>query len=199
MAPLGLHLARPWQVVVAGPPNVGKSSLINALAGYPRAIVHWAPGTTRDAVTVETVLDGWPVELCDTAGLRTAGDAVERAGIELARRKMAQAEPGPLGLRSQSALVRAGRCLVCRVPWGADRIQQERFAAGWGTPSPPTPLPRGERGAIGIAAGGSARQRDPGGRHRRVIEGDRGPPGPAPAAARRGRARCPIPNKTKMR
>ncbi|MGD0897271.1 MAG: GTPase [Thermoguttaceae bacterium] len=92
MAPVGLHLVHPWQVVVAGSPNVGKSSLINALAGYPRSIVHSAPGTTRDAVTVETVLDGWPVELCDTAGLRTAGDAVERAGIELARRRMARAD-----------------------------------------------------------------------------------------------------------
>ncbi|MGA2065627.1 MAG: GTPase [Thermoguttaceae bacterium] len=89
---VGLHLVRPWQVVVAGPPNVGKSSLINALAGYPRAIVHRAPGTTRDAVTAETVLDGWPVELCDTAGLWDAADAVERAGIEVARRKMAQAD-----------------------------------------------------------------------------------------------------------
>jgi tRNA modification GTPase len=92
LAPLGLHLVRPWQVVVAGPPNVGKSSLINALAGYPRAIVHWAPGTTRDALTAPTVLDGWPVELCDTAGLRAGGEAVERAGMELARRKMAQAD-----------------------------------------------------------------------------------------------------------
>jgi tRNA modification GTPase len=91
-APVGRHLIRPWQVVVAGPPNVGKSSLVNALAGYPRAIVHRAPGTTRDAVTAETILDGWPVELCDTAGLRDAGDAVERAGIELAGRRMAQAD-----------------------------------------------------------------------------------------------------------
>jgi tRNA modification GTPase len=91
-APVGRHLIRPWQVVVAGPPNVGKSSLVNALAGYPRAIVHRAPGTTRDAVTAETIWDGWPVELCDTAGLRDAGDAVERAGIELAGRRMAQAD-----------------------------------------------------------------------------------------------------------
>jgi tRNA modification GTPase len=71
---------------------VGKSSLVNALAGYPRAIVHRAPGTTRDAVTAETILDGWPVEVCDTAGLRDAGDAVERAGIELAGRRMSQAD-----------------------------------------------------------------------------------------------------------
>jgi tRNA modification GTPase len=91
-APLGRHLTQPWQVVIAGSPNVGKSSLINALAGYQRAIVHPAPGTTRDLVTVQTALDGWPVELCDTAGLHAGGDPVERAGIELARRRLAAAD-----------------------------------------------------------------------------------------------------------
>ena len=89
---LGLHLTRPWSVVLAGRPNVGKSSLMNALAGYGRAIVHPAPGTTRDAVAMTTAIDGWPVELCDTAGLRATGDAVERAGIERARERLAQAD-----------------------------------------------------------------------------------------------------------
>ena len=91
-APLGLHLVQPWRIVVAGQPNVGKSSLINAMAGYQRAIVHAAPGTTRDVVTVQTAVDGWPVELSDTAGLHAGGDAVERAGIELARREMVVAD-----------------------------------------------------------------------------------------------------------
>jgi tRNA modification GTPase len=91
-APLGRHLATPWRVVVAGRPNVGKSSLINAVAGYQRSIVHAMPGTTRDAVTLETAIDGWPVELCDTAGLGTGGDQIEAAGIELARQKMAGAD-----------------------------------------------------------------------------------------------------------
>jgi tRNA modification GTPase len=90
--PLGRHLTQPWQVVVAGAPNVGKSSLINALVGYKRAIVHSMPGTTRDLVTVQTAVDGWPVELCDTAGLRAGGNAVERAGIELARQRLATAD-----------------------------------------------------------------------------------------------------------
>lgn len=91
-AKLGERLTRPWSVVLAGRPNVGKSSLMNALAGYSRAIVHHAPGTTRDAIAVGTAIDGWPVELCDTAGLRTTGDSVERAGIERAEQRLAQAD-----------------------------------------------------------------------------------------------------------
>jgi tRNA modification GTPase len=89
---LGRRLTRPWRVVVAGGPNVGKSSLVNALAGYGRAIVDPMPGTTRDAVAAATAIDGWPVELCDTAGLREADDAIERAGVELAREHLAQAD-----------------------------------------------------------------------------------------------------------
>jgi tRNA modification GTPase len=88
----GLHLVHPWQVVVAGRPNVGKSSLINAIAGYQRAIVHDLPGTTRDIVSIQTALDGWPVEICDTAGLRASDDTIERAGIELAQGKIAAAD-----------------------------------------------------------------------------------------------------------
>jgi tRNA modification GTPase len=82
---LGQHLTTPWKVVLAGLPNVGKSSLANALLGYDRAIVHHAPGTTRDVVTAATAIDGWPIELADTAGLRAGGDTLEVAGMELAR------------------------------------------------------------------------------------------------------------------
>ena len=89
---LGRHLVEPWRVVLAGRVNVGKSSLINALAGYDRSIVHSTPGTTRDAVTLVTAIDGWVVELCDTAGLRAGGDALERAGIERAQQRLARAD-----------------------------------------------------------------------------------------------------------
>ena len=89
---LGRHLASPWQVVLAGPPNAGKSSLINALVGYQRAIVHAAPGTTRDAVTAATAMEGWAVELCDTAGFRSGELPVEQAGIALARERLAAAD-----------------------------------------------------------------------------------------------------------
>jgi tRNA modification GTPase len=88
-ANVGLHLAKPWRVVL---PNVGKCSLINALVGYERAIVHAAPGTTRDIVTALTALEGWPVELADTAGLRVGDEPLEAAGIELARRQAAEAD-----------------------------------------------------------------------------------------------------------
>jgi tRNA modification GTPase len=91
-AELGLHLTRPWQVVIAGRPNVGKSSLINALVGYRRAIVFDQPGTTRDVVTASTVIDGWPVSLSDTAGLHHANDELEVAGIELAKERLVNAD-----------------------------------------------------------------------------------------------------------
>jgi tRNA modification GTPase len=92
-ANFGLHLTQPWRVVLAGRPNVGKSSLINALVGYQRSIVFDEPGTTRDVVTAETALDGWPIQFADTAGLRDVdADDLESAGIELARRQLDEAD-----------------------------------------------------------------------------------------------------------
>lgn len=91
-ADLGFHLTKPWQVVIAGQPNVGKSSLINALVGFERAIVYDQPGTTRDVVTATTAVEGWPIELSDTAGLHQTDDAIESAGIELARERLEAAD-----------------------------------------------------------------------------------------------------------
>lgn len=88
----GLHLTVPWRVTLYGPPNVGKSSLVNALVGYGRSIVHDQPGTTRDVVTAQTAIDGWPVQLSDTAGLRYATDEVEAAGIARAYADLAAAD-----------------------------------------------------------------------------------------------------------
>ena len=91
-ADFGLHLTQPWNVVLTGRPNVGKSSLINRLLGYERAIVFDQPGTTRDAVTADTALEGWPVRLIDTAGLRDTAEELEAAGIALARQRLATAD-----------------------------------------------------------------------------------------------------------
>src|SRR5262249_38121947 len=81
----GRHLIEPWKVAIAGPPNAGKSSLLNALAGFSRSVVSPIPGTTRDAVSVSLAFDGWPVEVVDTAGLRESPDVVEREGVDRAR------------------------------------------------------------------------------------------------------------------
>ena len=88
----GLHLSTPWSLVLTGRPNVGKSSLINALLGYQRAIVFDEPGTTRDVVTGETAFDGWPVVLADTAGMRGGAGELEAAGIALARERLRTAD-----------------------------------------------------------------------------------------------------------
>jgi tRNA modification GTPase len=84
-ARVGRHLVEPWKVAIAGAPNAGKSSLLNALAGFSRSVVSPIPGTTRDAVSVSLAFEGWPVELVDTAGLREAPDALEREGVDRAR------------------------------------------------------------------------------------------------------------------
>lgn len=92
---VGLRLLEPWRVVVSGPVNAGKSSLVNALAGYARSIVSAEPGTTRDLVITRLVLGGWEIDLIDTAGLREpdeAASATERAGIERALAAAADAD-----------------------------------------------------------------------------------------------------------
>ena len=92
-AELGRWLERPrsellkegLRVVIAGPPNAGKSSLLNAIVGAERAIVTDIPGTTRDHIEVPLAISGIPIRLTDTAGLRNSGELVEQIGVARAR------------------------------------------------------------------------------------------------------------------
>ncbi len=80
------------RVVIAGPPNAGKSSLINLLSGRQAAIISAVAGTTRDLVEAPTAIGGTPFLLVDTAGLRDSGDEVEAIGIERARASLGAAD-----------------------------------------------------------------------------------------------------------
>lgn len=88
----GVRLNEGLHVVIVGPPNAGKSSLLNALAGDERAIVTDIPGTTRDLLREAIRIDGIELTLVDTAGLREAGDAVEVEGMRRARAELARAD-----------------------------------------------------------------------------------------------------------
>ena len=77
---------------IVGRPNAGKSSLLNALAGYDRAIVTDIPGTTRDTVEIDVELAGLPFRLIDTAGLRDSADPIEQMGVERSRTAMGEAD-----------------------------------------------------------------------------------------------------------
>lgn len=89
---VGKALRQGVTVALVGPVNVGKSSLLNALAGQHRALVSSQPGTTRDYVELRVEWNGVAVTLIDTAGLRASSDEIEAAGIELGRARAAQAE-----------------------------------------------------------------------------------------------------------
>ncbi|KPK61807.1 MAG: hypothetical protein AMK73_07655, partial [Planctomycetes bacterium SM23_32] len=84
MAPLGRALLNPPKVALLGPPNVGKSTLLNALLHEERVIVHHEPGTTRDVVAETVSLGGVPFELMDSAGIRATDDDLERMAVDRA-------------------------------------------------------------------------------------------------------------------
>jgi tRNA modification GTPase len=120
-------------VAIAGPPNAGKSSLLNRLAGYDAAIVTEIPGTTRDPLREHLVLDGLPVTVVDTAGLRDTSDPVEREGVRRARLGGAFrcGAPRPLALggrrpRAACRDARSGARSQRRRRRGDGRRQQDR-------------------------------------------------------------------------
>jgi tRNA modification GTPase len=88
----GARLRSGFTIVIAGRPNVGKSSLLNALAGEEAAIVSAMPGTTRDTVERAIIIDGMAIHVVDTAGLRETADEVEAIGIARAEREIVRAD-----------------------------------------------------------------------------------------------------------
>ncbi len=103
-------------VVIAGRPNAGKSLLLNALTGYDAAIVTAIEGTTRDLVRENIELDGLPVKIIDTAGLRPSSDAVEAEGIRRAQRELATADYALVVVDSQTITAQQEAELLAELP-----------------------------------------------------------------------------------
>ena len=112
----GLH------VVLAGQPNVGKSSLLNRLAGDDLAIVTPIAGTTRDALRSTIQIEGIPLHIIDTAGLRETDDEVEKIGIERSWREIERADVVLLLVDARSGVSEADREILARLPEGLKRI-----------------------------------------------------------------------------
>ena len=112
----GLH------VVLAGQPNVGKSSLLNRLAGDDLAIVTAVAGTTRDALRSTIQIEGIPLHIIDTAGLRETDDEVEKIGIERSWREIERADVVLLLVDARTGVGDADREILARLPAGLKRI-----------------------------------------------------------------------------
>ena len=109
-------------LVIAGQPNVGKSSLMNALAGRESAIVTEIPGTTRDVLREQVQIDGMPLHILDTAGLRDTEDAVERIGVDRAWQAIAEADAILLVVDDQRGFGAEDRAILARLPSGPERL-----------------------------------------------------------------------------
>lgn len=112
----GTLLREGMTVVLAGLPNAGKSSLLNALAGKESAIVTDIPGTTRDLLREQITLDGMPLHIIDTAGLRDSGDVVEQEGIRRAWHAIEGADQLLLLVDDRSGITAAERQILQRLP-----------------------------------------------------------------------------------
>lgn len=106
-ASVGLHLLEPWRVAIVGETNVGKSSLMNRFVGFERSITFDEPGVTRDLVTADSAIDGWPVRFTDTAGIRDAQNAseIESIGMQLSREELRSADIVIVVLDARHAVV----------------------------------------------------------------------------------------------
>ncbi len=114
----GCLLRDGMNLVIAGRPNAGKSSLLNALAGAERAIVTELPGTTRDVLREHLQVDGLPLHVIDTAGLRDSADPVERIGVQRAWDEIARADQLLLVIDDAVGLTDADQAILGRLPAG---------------------------------------------------------------------------------
>lgn len=112
----GSLLREGMHVVIAGQPNAGKSSLLNCLAGREAAIVTDIPGTTRDVLRQEIVIDGLPLHIIDTAGLRESEDVVEKIGIARAWDEIHRADRVLLVVDARQGVTPADRDILARLP-----------------------------------------------------------------------------------
>ena len=136
----GERLREGLVVAIAGPPNVGKSTLMNQLARREVAIVSPHAGTTRDVIEVQLDLDGYPVTVIDTAGIRETDDPVEQEGVRRARARAAEADlvlwltrcraRHEYAARGQQR--RSGWCATRSISTWPARLADARYAAGAG-------------------------------------------------------------------
>ena len=118
----GNLLREGFGVVIAGRPNVGKSSLLNRLVGRERAIVTEAPGTTRDTLDEAVQVDGLPLRVVDTAGLRPTDDPVERIGIERTWAAVEEADAVLAVVDDRRGIEEADRAILERIPARLPRV-----------------------------------------------------------------------------
>jgi len=147
-APLGERLREGALVVLAGRPNAGKSSLFNALLGTERALVTEIPGTTRDTIEASVDVDGWPLRLADTAGLRESDDRIERLGIEVSRRYLDASDLVLLCVESGRELAAEEQKVLDRYPTVVVRTKADL-----------APAPAGELGVSAVTGAGLDRLR----------------------------------------
>lgn len=181
-AGVGERVRRGALVVIAGRPNAGKSSLFNALLRTDRALVTDIAGTTRDAIEADLDVDGYPVRLVDTAGLRSSSDRIEQLGIEVSRRYLGGAdlillcieaganltdEERELGAKPNTLIVRTKCDLAPSGPGGVSVVSGagladlqallvERLYADGSVMANPAPLLTRERHRLGLAAAQAA-------------------------------------------
>ena len=119
----GAILREGMNVVLVGAPNVGKSSLLNALAGDEIAIVTDIAGTTRDTVREQITLDGVPVHIIDTAGLRDTDDIVEQIGIERSQKAVQQADVALILIDPREGINTKTRAILASLPTSLKKIE----------------------------------------------------------------------------